>query len=116
MRDSGPKRLGSSLPALLEQVDPNLIRTHSGMDEPTGKGLCRGHRRWHCFPRLVLSVLEGALQERPRPHEILSTARAPVIDAEKNIFTNPSSGFYYEISTPAFLFFPKVKTRQGLGT
>jgi hypothetical protein len=56
------------------------------------------------------------LQERPRPPEILSTARAPVIDAEKNISTNSSSGFYYEISTPAFLFFPKVKTQQGLGT
>lgn len=49
------------------------------------------------------------MQECPRPPEILSTVRAPVIDAEKNISTNPSSGFYYEISTPAFLFFPKVK-------
>lgn len=49
------------------------------------------------------------MQECLRSHEILSTARALVIDAEKNISPKPSSGFYDEISTPAFLFFPKVK-------
>lgn len=55
------------------------------------------------------------MQECLRPHEILSTARALVIDAEKNISPKPSSGFYDEISTPAFLFFPKVKTDKDLG-
>lgn len=79
------------------------------------RGLCRCHRRQHCFPSLARSGLEGALRERPRPRKILSAARAPVIDAEKNISTKPSSGFYYEISTPAFLFLPKVKTDKDLG-
>lgn len=58
----------------------------------------------------------GSLQERLRPHEILSTARALVIDAEKNISPKPSSGFYDKISTPAFLLFPKVKTDKDLGS
>lgn len=46
------------------------------------------------FSQASLVVLEGALQECLRPHKILSTARALVIDAEENISTNPSSGFY----------------------
>lgn len=52
----------------------------------------------------------------PQASQKSSAHRGPlVIDAQKNISTKPSSGFHYEISTPAFLFFPKVKTDKDLG-
>lgn len=80
----------------LDRLVPNLISIRSGLDAHTGKGLgpVRGPQKVALFSQAGLVVLEGALQECLRPHKILSTARALVIDAEENISTNPSSGFY----------------------
>lgn len=61
------------------------------------------------------SGLERGLEGAPEVSQNPQHSRVLVIDAEKNISTKPASGFHYEISTPAFLFFPKVKTDKDLG-